>query len=64
MGEEGKPWWASKTVWAGVVGLASTAATAFGVHVLDDPKLQAEIVGVFVSAAAIALRFVTSQPIK
>jgi hypothetical protein len=63
MEDEAKPWWASKTVWAGIVGGAATLAGVFGVTVLDA-ETQAQIVAALVSIATIALRFVTTGPIK
>ena len=62
--EEAKPWWASKTIWTSIVGGAATLATVFGVHVLDDPELQAQIVAGALAIAGIVLRFRTSTPVK
>lgn len=62
--EDAKPWWASKSIWAGIAGAAATVCTALGVHVLDDPAAQAELVGAATAVAAIVLRFVTKTPVK
>jgi hypothetical protein len=62
--EDQKAWWSSKTIWASVVGGAALLAGAFGVHVLDDPAAQAEIVGVAMAIVGVVLRFKTSAPIK
>ena len=61
---EGKSWFASKTNWTMIVSLAATLLTAAGVHVLEDPGAQAEAVAGLTAIAGLALRFITSQPIK
>ena len=62
--DEAKPWWASKTIWASVVGGGAALATAFGFHVLDDPQTQAELVAGVMAVVGIVLRFRTSTPVK
>lgn len=54
--EEEKPWYESKIVWAQVVGVIAGGASLFGFDVLQDPALQASIVGAVVAAATIVAR--------
>jgi hypothetical protein len=56
-----KPFWQSRTLWTQVVGLIAMIATASGVHVLDDPQMQAMAVAMLMALATAFFR-VTSKP--
>ena len=58
---ETKPWYASKTIWAQVISVVASVATAAGVHVLENPETQSMVVGVVVAIATIVFR-VVSKP--
>jgi hypothetical protein len=62
--DDSKPFWTSKSIWSGAIGLVATILTAAGVHVLDDPATQAEVVAGVTAVAAIVFRLVTKTPIK
>ncbi len=58
---------ASKTVWANIISLAATVATAKGLSyapILADPETQALAVGGVTAVVNIALRLVTKEPVK
>lgn len=61
--ETGKPFWASKTLWANVIAFAAVLATTFGVDLGLDAETQLALVGGVMAVVNIVLRFVTTEPI-
>jgi len=59
----GKKWYASKTLWTNLVGLAAVALSAMGYSVLDDPATQAQVVAGVLAVVNFALRLVTKEPV-
>ena len=59
----GKPWYTSKTIIFFALYAAVNVAGLFGFMEWTPSGEQAEIVGVLVSAIAVALRFVTREPV-
>ena len=59
-----KSWYASKTIWASIVGGVVAVSTAFGVDLGLDPEAQTAIVGGIIAIVGVVLRFTTSAPIK
>lgn len=57
----GKPWWASKTLWANLIALGASIAAGFGVDI--GPEAQASLVGGVMAVVNIALRFLTIEPL-
>lgn len=60
---ESKPWYASKTMWANLIGGAVTIGSVFGLDLGLTPEAQAQLVAGIVVAVNIVLRFVTKRPI-
>lgn len=60
---DAKPWYASRTIWAGAIGMVATLATAAGFDVIDA-QLQAALVSGLTAAGMIVMRLVTSRPVK
>ncbi len=60
---DSKVWWASKTIWANVIGGAVAVGTAFGLDLGLSPEDQAAIVGGIMTILNIFLRFRTSAPV-
>ena len=61
---ESKPFWASKTLWANVVGGGVAVATAFGLDLQLDAEAQTAIVGGIMAVVNVALRLVTKAPVS
>ncbi len=61
--ETGKPFWASKTLWANVVAFVAVLATTLGVDLGLDAESQLALVGGIMAVVNIVLRFVTTEPI-
>jgi hypothetical protein len=61
--ETGKPFWASKTLWANVIAFAAVLATTFGVDLGLDAETQLALVGGIMAVVNVVLRFVTTEPI-
>ena len=59
---EGKAWWASKTLIVNAVALVALVAGGLGFEM--DSELQASIVGGVLAVINIALRIVTTEPLK
>jgi len=59
----GKDWWKSKTIWANAIALISTLFGLLG-YAEIPPDQQAAVVAGVMTIVNIALRFVTSEPIK
>lgn len=59
----GKPFWASKTLWANAIGLGALAATLFGFEVLDPEDQTALLTGVM-AIVNVILRLRTSKPLR
>lgn len=59
---ETKRWFASKTIWAQVIGFAAMLVAGFGVEWFD-PELQTATAGGFWALVNIILRAVTKAPI-
>lgn len=57
-----KPWWASKTIWANVIGFAAAIAAGFGFELAGE-TVTALTTGVL-AVVNIVLRFVTKEPIS
>ena len=60
---ESKPWFASKTLWANIIGGAVAIGTAFGLNLDIDAETQTAIVGGILAVVNIILRFMTSAPV-
>ena len=58
-----KPFWASKTIWANIVGALAYAATAFGFDLGLTADVQLQLVGGIMVVINILLRFVTTKPV-
>ena len=58
-----KPWYASRMIWANVVGLAAASATAAGLDVGLDGETQASIVTGILAFVNVVLRFRTQTAI-
>lgn len=61
---DGKPFWASKTLWANLIAFGAVLATTFGLDLGLDEETQLALVGGVMAIVNIALRFVTTQPIE
>lgn len=58
-----KAWYESKTLWANLIGGATTIATVFGIDLGLTPETQAEVVAGVMVVINLILRFVTRAPI-
>ena len=61
--EVGKPFWASKTLWANVIAFAAVLATTFGLDLGLDGETQLALVGGVMAVVNVVLRLVTVEPI-
>ncbi len=61
---EAKSIFASRTLWANVIGGAVAIATAFGLDLDIDAEAQTAIVGGIMAVVNIVLRIVTKSPIS
>lgn len=61
--EPTKPWWASRTIWANVLGGMVAVAAAFGFDIGITAEEQATIVGGMLAAVNIYLRVTTNTRI-
>lgn len=61
---EPKPWFASKTLWANVIGGLVAVGTTFGFDLGLDAEAQASIVGGVMAVINIILRFMTTAPVS
>ena len=63
---DSKPAWASKTLWINVIALAASLFGAFGVDLGMDltPEGQTSLVAGIMAVVNVALRFVTTEPVK
>lgn len=59
-----KAWWASRTLWANVVGGVVAVGTAFGLDLGLDAEAQTAIVGGIMAVLNVILRFVTKGPVS
>lgn len=53
----------SKIFWTCVVGAIAQVLTACGVHVFDDPAVQAQAIGLVMAGMVVIFRVGTSQPV-
>lgn len=60
---DSKPFWASKTLWANIIGGAVAIGTAFGLPLDLDAESQTAIVGGIMAVVNIVLRFMTRAPV-
>lgn len=60
---EAKSIFASRTLWANVVGGALAIGTAFGLDLPVDEETKTAIVGGIMAIVNIVLRFMTSAPV-
>ena len=60
---DSKIWWASKTLWANIIGGFVAVGTAFGLDLGLDAEQQTAIVGGIMTVINIVLRFMTSAPV-
>jgi hypothetical protein len=60
---DSKPFWASKTLWANIIGGAVAIGTAFGLDLGLDAEAQTAIVGGIMTVINVILRFMTSAPV-
>ncbi len=60
---EAKSIFASRTLWANVIGGAVAIATAFGLDLDIDAEAQTAIVGGIMAVVNIVLRFMTTAPV-
>lgn len=60
---EAKSIFASRTLWANVIGGAVAIGTAFGLDLDIDAEAQTAIVGGIMAVVNIILRFMTSAPV-
>jgi hypothetical protein len=60
---EAKSIFASRTLWANVIGGAVAIATSFGLDLDIDAEAQTAIVGGIMAVVNIVLRIVTKSPI-
>ena len=60
---EAKSIFASRTLWANVIGGAIAIGTAFGLDLDIDAEAQTAIVGGIMAVVNIVLRFMTSAPV-
>lgn len=58
----GKPWWASKTLWVNLVALAASVAAGFGFDISGEA--QTSLVAGVMALVNIGLRLITSEPIR
>ena len=61
---EVKPIWKSKTFWFAILFAVVNVAGVLGYQTYQPDAQTTEIVGVLVSIAVIALRYVTREPVK
>ena len=61
--EPTKPWYASKTMWANLIGGAVTIGSVFGLDLGLTPETQAQLVAGIMVVVNLVLRFVTKGPI-
>jgi hypothetical protein len=59
-----KYWYESKTLWANIIALLATVATAFGLDLGLGPEQQATIVAGVMAIVNIVLRFKTDKAIE
>lgn len=62
--EDGKHWWASRTIWANIIALVATISTVAGLDLGLNEAAQTSIVSGVMAVVNIVLRFTTSKPIK
>lgn len=58
-----KPFWASKTLWANVIGGIVAVGTAFGLDLNLDAEAQTAIVGGIMAVLNVVLRLVTKTAV-
>ena len=58
-----KPWYASKTMWANLIGGGVTIASVFGLDLGLTPETQAQLVAGIMVVVNLVLRLVTKRPI-
>lgn len=65
MDEEGKPFWASKTIWVNIVAFVATMSAAFGVDLGLDLTVEGQtaLVGSILTVTNIILRITTKEPL-
>ena len=61
--ENGKPFWASRTLWINFIAVVAAGFGAFGIDLGLDPETQIAVVGGLMGIVNIILRFVTRTPI-
>lgn len=61
---EAKSIFASRTLWANVIGGAIAIGTAFGLNLDVDAEAQTAIVGGIMAVVNIILRFMTVAPVS
>lgn len=61
---DSKPFWASKTLWANIIGGAVAVGTAFGLDIGLDAEAQTAIVGGIMTVINVILRFMTTAPVS
>lgn len=61
---DSKIWWASKTLWANIIGGAVAVGTAFGLDLGLDVEAQTAIVGGIMTVINVILRFMTTAPVS
>ena len=60
---DGKPILSSRTLWANIVALVATYLGLY--HAIEVPvEAQAEVVAAVMTGMNIAMRFITSEPVK
>ena len=60
---DSKPWYESTTLWGNAVGMLAMLAGVFGVDVLNDPTVQAQVVSAILVVFNVVNRFRTTTPI-
>ncbi len=58
-----KPWWASRTIWANLIGFVATMTIAFGIDLGLDAETQTALVGGVMAVINMILRFITKAPV-
>lgn len=61
---DSKPFWASKTLWANIIGGGVAIATAFGLDLGLDAEAQTAIIGGIMTVVNIVLRLVTTSAVS
>ena len=59
-----KPWYASKTMWANLIGGSVTIGSVFGLDLGLTPENQAQLVAGIMVVVNIVLRLITKGPIS